>query len=193
MKGASRAQAIVEFAFIAPLLVVLILGSVDASYLVSNKLLMITAARHGARIAAQLGGTGSSPASNACQGTLASGTTQTSIDQQIVQSVAAVAQNSNFALIDSIDIYKPTAGDGSYTSGDKLDSWSINSARTAWVAGSSQTYLLSLRCQGILGNEAPIAVRVTWHYSGVNSIIKNLNGITEYADELMTLKDPNAP
>src|SRR5205807_6965278 len=69
-----RGQALVELAISVPVLLWLLLGSFDASVLVSDKVIAGYATRQGARLAAEIGGseTNNPPA------------TQTSIDQNVV-------------------------------------------------------------------------------------------------------------
>lgn len=197
-----RGQAIVETALVTPLLVLLVLGAYDTSILASNKVQAISAARHGARVAAQLGGQPNNPAPPAphtCDGTLksppaAGAPTQTSIDQQIVATVAAATSNMTYVTIQHIDIYAPTAADGRYTAGDPIDQYNPDGTVFTGPPGSPQSFLLTKRCQGPLGSspkDVSIGVRILWTYKATNGLgfgggTVTFPNISDYAVEKMT-------
>lgn len=122
--GGARGQAMVEFALIAPLAVLLILGGVDLSIMGSDKVIAEGAARHGARVASELGGsTDTSKPANSCNGTqaknLSGAAPMLMTDQTIVQTVLGAFANASFiartsgiapsvvSLPDEIIIYHP--------------------------------------------------------------------------------------
>jgi hypothetical protein len=61
---------------------------------------------------------------------------------------------------------------------------------TGFTAGTA-TFPLSERCQGKLGSETSIGVRVVWNYTAPNGIpIKNYPQQSDYAVERAALKAP---
>src|SRR2546425_12365240 len=98
----SRGQSLVELAIVIPLLALLLMGSFDASIMISDKVTSGSAVRQGARLAAELGGSQTNP-----------GVTTTAIDMQIVHNVQAMAAGMSSATVQEIDIYAPTRPDGS--------------------------------------------------------------------------------
>ena len=186
---------------VIPLLLALLLGGYDVSQFVSTKVIAISAARHGARIAAELGGTGKYPAPNPndCQGVQANGTTVASIDGQIVAAVRSAASNMSFKQVDRIDIYLPTATDGSETGGDPANWYNLDGTV---AAGSPGTAALGLRCNGPLNNEVSIGVSMRWHYFPPDGIpgkvlpptigpLSATNGFIDYAVEKANLCSDN--
>ena len=123
--GRTHGQAIVEFALIAPLVLLLVLGCVDLSVMGSDKVIAVSAARHGARVASELGGSTLVPANvNSCKGTKPVNQSSTALmvatDQTIVQTVLGAFANASFvartivvaskvqALPDEIVVYHRT-------------------------------------------------------------------------------------
>jgi Flp pilus assembly protein TadG len=143
-----RGQALVEIAISVPVLLWLLLGSFDASVMVSDKVIAGYATRQGARLAAEIGGseTNNPPA------------TQASIDQNIVQNVLAVAQAMNYSTLQEIDIYAPQSSTGVFNSGTDLYS-KFNGSGTQTFSN----FPLTAREQ-IPPNETSIGVRLTWVY-----------------------------
>lgn len=190
--GSNRGQSIIEVALVAPVILILMLGVFDGSFLASDKVLAVSAARHAARLASGLGGTGDG--TNTCQGTLAGGTSTDSIDIQIVSGALSVAQNMSFAKVDEVDVYRPdpSTNNGKYVTGNEIDKYMIK------TDGSIQSpatwgYVLADRCQGTLGNEASIGVQVLWHFNSPNKVFGSAPmNWTDYAVEKMSLKDPNS-
>lgn len=210
-----RGQAITEFALAAPLLFLLLLGAFDASNLASNKVTSISAVRHGARLGAQLGGTGNPPGAGSatCKGTLVSGTSEQNLDNQVLNDVLAGAFERKdvsgatakhltglfYADVTEIDIYRPQGNpDGSFNQADHANRYTITTQTVANVVqpagpfvkqasgGAKPGYPLSERCQGLLGSEAEFGVSVTWTYHAPNKLYGNLTFI-DYAVEKMSL------
>jgi Flp pilus assembly protein TadG len=169
MKGAMRAgtrphgsrhsqcgQSLVETAICAPLLLALVLGTLNLGVYVNDMISAGTASRQGARLAALLGG-----------GKHVSPTPLTSdYDRQIVQDVQAGTSTMAYATVTEIDIYRPTTNaDGSYAPvGDLADEYNGNGSPR-----SKQTFPLSGRNQ-TLPNETSIGVRVVWSYQPVSRV-----------------------
>jgi hypothetical protein len=154
------AQAIVEFAVSAPVLILMILGAFDAGVMVSDKVIAGAACRQGARLAAELGGAITNP-------TL----TTSEIDVSIVKNVIAVASAMNYSTLSYIYIYQPLQPDGDYHVGDPYDLY--NAAGTLLHQG----FPLTARNQ-TPPNETPIGVRLEWAYkppSGLAGFALNLS------------------
>jgi Flp pilus assembly protein TadG len=143
-----RGQALVELAISVPVLLWLLLGSFDASVMVSDKVIAGYATRQGARLAAEIGGseTNNPPA------------TQASIDQNIVQNVLAVASAMNYSQLQEIDIYAPRAASGIFNPGTDLYSQFTGNGTQV-----SSNFPLTAREQ-IPPNETSIGVRLMWIY-----------------------------
>ena len=164
-KRRQRGQALVEIAISVPVLLWLLLGSFDATVMVSDKVIAGYATRQGARLAAEIGGseTNNPPA------------TQASIDQGIVQNVLAVARAMNYSSIQEIDIYAPRAQDGVFNPGTDL--------YTRFDPNGTQVFSnfpLTAREQ-IPPNETSIGVRLTWIYrppTGFATFTISLNEFT---------------
>jgi hypothetical protein len=174
-----RGQAIVEVAILVPFLMLLLLGAFDVSIFASNKVQAISAARHGVRIASQLGGVPNNPAPpspHTCDGTIASPpATLASIDKQIVAAVVAAAANMSYSSIQHIDVYRPSAVDGKYQVGDHANQYKPDG--TAFTPTPPVTtppaFPLTERCQGPLGSspsDVSIGVSVTWTYVPTNRL-----------------------
>lgn len=143
-----RGQALVELAISVPVLLWLLLGSFDATVMVSDKVIAGYATRQGARLAAEIGGseTNNPPAS------------QVSIDQNIVQNVLAVARAMNYSTLQEIDIYAPRATNGVFNPGTDLYSQFDGNGTQI-----SSNFPITAREQ-IPPNETSIGVRLTWVY-----------------------------
>jgi Flp pilus assembly protein TadG len=143
-----RGQALVELAISVPVLLWLLLGSFDATVMVSDKVIAGYATRQGARLAAEIGGseTNNPPAN------------QASIDQGIVQNVLAVARAMNYSSLQEIDIYAPRAATGVFNPGTDLYSKFDGNGTQI-----SSNFPLTAREQ-IPPNETSIGVRLTWIY-----------------------------
>jgi hypothetical protein len=190
-----RGQALVETALILPVFIALVLGAYDTSIMASDHVQIVTGARHGARIASQLGGRQNNPAppaSHNCEGTLASTVAVATIDRQIVQTVIAATLNTTYATINEIDIYRPNNANGRYVSGDLINRY--NGSGTL-IGGT--TFPLTARCQGPLGFETSIGVMVQWTYRPANGIpgptvvFSTANNNAPWAVEKMTLCTDN--
>ena len=151
MAGSRRrlkaAQAIVEFAVAAPVLLLLILGAFDAAVMISDKVVAGAACRQGARLAAEIGGQITNP------------TLQTSqVDADIVKNVLAVATAMNYSTLTYIYIYQPLQPDGDYHAGDPYNEYD--------ATGKSlhQGFPLTSRNQ-VPPDETPIGVRIEWNYN----------------------------
>jgi Flp pilus assembly protein TadG len=146
-----RGQALVEIAVATPLIFLLLLGTLDVSVLVSDKLVAANAVRQGVRLAAILGGAQSNPPP----------ITTAQIDKLIVRDVLAVAGGLNYATLLEVDIYRPSRIDGAY---DPAAGDPINQYDSTGAAFGSQTFDLSLRNQ-IPPTETSVGVRLVWRYT----------------------------
>lgn len=210
-RSRSRGQALTEFALITPLALLLVLGGFDLSVMATDTALSVAAARHAARLGAELGGTNSNLGS--CDGTLDPNTTTlASVDGPIIQTVLAAMKNmsyvggaSNRGLPNRIDIYRPDIAsrpDGSInTAVDEHEyylptdtpPWSVEhkDANPSPPPAQVADYPLLDRCQGPLGSEADIGVRVIWTFIPPNGIPGPSITLTEYAVEKMSLCSDN--
>ncbi len=142
-------QALVELAISVPVLLWLLLGSFDASVMVSDKVIAGYATRQGARLAAEIGGseTNNPPA------------TQTSIDKNIVENVLAVARAMNYSTLQEVDIYASHAPGGVFN--PATDHYTRFTGTGVQV---SSNFPLTEREQ-IPPNESSIGVRLLWVYA----------------------------
>jgi Flp pilus assembly protein TadG len=144
-----RGQALVELAISVPVLLWLLLGSFDATVMVSDKVIAGYATRQGARLAAEIGGIETNPSPPA---------TTLSIDNNIIQNVLAVASAMNYSSLQEIDIYAPRAATGVFNPGTDL--YSRYDGAGNFV---SSNFPITAREQ-IPPNETSIGVRLTWVY-----------------------------
>ncbi|TMD54207.1 MAG: pilus assembly protein [Chloroflexi bacterium] len=99
-------QALVELAISVPVLLWLLLGSFDATVMVSDKVIAGYATRQGARLAAEIGGLETNP-----------GVTTAQVDQDIVRNVLAVAIAMTGVLNKATDLYDQYDGAGNNQNG----------------------------------------------------------------------------
>lgn len=187
-----RGQAVTEVALIAPMALLLILGGYDLSVLASNKVLATSAVRHGARVAAELGGYGKAIPANSCNGTQASNVGTADLlrtDQSVVSTVLAATSTMTYlgagtghpGKPDEIDVYQPVAVGGRFNAATDAyeqylpsDNFATNKHVSPWAgfAGTDghKIYDLASRCQGPLGAETEVGVRMTWTYKPANGI-----------------------
>jgi len=159
-----RGQALVELAISVPVLLWLLLGSFDASVMVSDKVIAGYATRQGARLAAEIGGSETNPTLTTMQ-----------IDDNIVQNVLAVANAMNYSTLQEIDIYAPRAANGVFNPGTDL--YSKFTGAGVFV---SSNFPITAREQ-IPPNETSIGVKLIWVYrppTGFASFSINLNEYT---------------
>jgi hypothetical protein len=133
----------VEFAVFMPLALLLVLGGVDLSIMGSDKVMAVSAARHGARVASELGGsTDTSKAPNSCNGAKpvnqSGAAPMLATDQTIVQTVLGAFLNASFiarsgavapyvgSLPDEIVIYHPHSTGGQFDGGPDRDGKELN-------------------------------------------------------------------
>ena len=163
MKGVARrrGQAVIEFGLAVPVLAIMLYSTYSVGVLASDRVASIQAARAGARLAAELGGTDSGWSDL---------TDHDNLDRQIVSQVMAVALALNYATVQEIDIYPacaPTpAGlpcqSNQYqdTSNPALDRRLPNGD----ILGGQNSFTLNLRSQ-IPPNETSMGVRVIYTYN----------------------------
>ena len=147
-RGRQGGQALVARASSVPVPLWLLLGSFDASVMVSDKVIAGYATRQGARLAAEIGGseTNNPPA------------TQVSIDQNIVENVLAVAKAMNYSQLQEVLLYNSHDPSGVFNPG--TDHFSRFTGAGVQV---SSNFPLSEREQ-IPPNETSIGVRLLWVY-----------------------------
>jgi Flp pilus assembly protein TadG len=175
-------QSIVEIAIATPVLIALLLGAFDTAVMISDKVIAGAAARQGARLGAELGGT----------------ITNTSIpamswgeaDAYVYRNVLAVAKAMNYSSIKDIYIYSPTEADGNLTldaagnptGADKVDWFTISGTYPYTITGpfyQSGGLNLDQRIQ-VPPGETPIGVKLRWVYAPPTGLNINVN-LTEYA------------
>lgn len=138
----------VEIAVAAPVLVFILLGSVNLAVYIGDKMVMSQASRDGARLASVLGGgRGVSPPPLG-----------STYDAEVVQAVRSAAAAVAYAGLKEIDIYAPSRADGAYTVGDPVDAFDGTGK-----AMGLQTFPLVLRTQ-VVPAETSVGVRVVWQY-----------------------------
>ncbi len=160
-------QSLAEMVIVIPVLAFLLMGGFDATVMISNKITAGYAARQGARLAAELGGSQTNPNATTIQ-----------IDQQITSNVLAVARGMTSATIREIDIYAPGRADGVYQSGDPIDQYFVNAGGT--LNPGTQSFPIQNRIQ-IAPNETPIGVRIVWQYSPPAGIFPKNMQLADYA------------
>ena len=175
-----RGQAMVEMAFLLPVLMILFLGSWTAANLIDDNNASAQATRAGARLAAELGN-GSDE-----------GLTQTQVDTDIIDQVLPIVspQLTN-AKVTEIDIYQPNGcigttpfvsgtcppNNGAYCTSSLVNSWTPVCAgvtepidkytvtnNAAVFPCTTCTFTLSLRGQSH-PNEAELGVRLVFKYT----------------------------
>ncbi len=161
-----RGQSLAEMAVVIPVLVFLLMGGFDASVMISDKITAGYAVRQGARLAAEIGGSQTTPLTTAV------------VDQQIIRNVLAVARGLTSATPTEIDIYAPSRADGSYQAGDPLDQYIISAG--GGVSAGTQTFPVQNR-QQTPPNETSIGVRILWTYSPPAGIFPSNMRIADYA------------
>jgi len=162
-----RGQSLAEMAVVIPVLFFLLMGGFDATVMIADRVTGGFAVRHGARLAAELGGAQTNP-----------GATTAQIDMQIVRNSLAVARGMTSATVTEIDIYAPSQADGSYKSGDPVDQYLISPG--GGITPGTQTFPIQNRNQ-IPPNETSIGVRLVWNYSPPAGIFPKNMQIVEYA------------
>ena len=201
----SRGQALVETALIIPIVILLTLGAYDVSIFASNHVMATTAVRNAARTGSLLGGKGGSTVATqlTCRGSVPPGFKpgdsdaadndgdQDAIDQAVVQAVIRGTANMSYVTVQEIDIYQPKDPSGAYTALDLIDKYDGTGAELKTGGFDIQTYTLAQRCQGPLGSESELGVRLTWTYKPINRIVAPVfPNIVEYAVEKMAYCDP---
>jgi Flp pilus assembly protein TadG len=159
-----RGQALVELAISVPLLLWLLLGSFDASVMVSDKVIAGYASRQGARLAAELGGSETNPVLTTSQ-----------VDGDIIQNVLAVASAMNYSSLQELEIYAPKAANGVFNPGTDL--YSKYTGTGTFVFSN---FPLTAREQ-VPPNETSIGVRLVWIYkppTGLATFTVTLNEFT---------------
>jgi Flp pilus assembly protein TadG len=157
-----RGQSTIELAVTMPVLVVLLMSVFNVTVMISDRLVAGYATRQGARYAAQVGNG---------QGIL----TTAQADQLILQSVLASSSNLNFATISEVDIYRPSAADGSYQATDPHNSYDGTGAA---IAGTP-AYPVANR-QVAPPNEDSIGVRIIWSYQPPTGVYSFTVQLSEY-------------
>jgi len=170
-RSRSGGQALIELAIAAPILIVLLLGSLDLTLFYVNSLRVSTATREGARIAAELGGGQDLPGTP----------TTAQLDAVVLGDVRQETQGMQYAAVSEIDVYTPSAADGHYDPvSDPADEYNGSG-----VALPKQSFPLTLRDQKI-PDETSIGVRVVWNYNspaglGIGSITFDQYGVFKAA------------
>jgi Flp pilus assembly protein TadG len=165
-RNSQKGQAMVEMAFLLPVLLLLFLGAWTASNLIDDNNSSLQATRAGARLAVELGNGGSS------------GLTQAQIDRDILDQVyPIVSPQLTNAKVTEIDIYQPSGciattpfvagscppNNGAYTAGELIDTYTVTGGVVAGSCGTC-TFTLSNRSQ-VHPNEAEIGVRLKFTYT----------------------------
>jgi hypothetical protein len=166
-------QAIIEVAIATPVLLALLLGAFNVSVLISDRVVAGYAVRQGARLAAELGGTDTNPPP----------ATTTTIDQQIVKNVLAVARSMNYSTLQDIYIYRvdfaamPSGQLGEPPiAGAHYDRYN---AVTGAQVGSTG-FPISERSQ-IPPNEVSIGVKLIWVYTPPTGTASFTISLSEWA------------
>jgi Flp pilus assembly protein TadG len=162
-----RGQSLAEMAVVIPVLVFLLMGGFDATMLISNKITAGYAVRQGARLAAELGGSQTNP-----------GATTLQIDRQIARNALAVARSMNAVMLREVDIYAPSKPDGSYTPGDPIDQYFVDSDGS--LSPGSATFPIQNRNQ-TPPSETSIGVRLLWQYSPPAGVFPKNMQMEDYA------------
>jgi Flp pilus assembly protein TadG len=148
MRAGQRGQAVIEFAFVVPVVALLLFGGLYVTLLMGNELKAGYAVGHGVRIAAVLGGRESQPTATTAQ-----------VDALIVGDVLAVMHGTAFVTVDEVDVYAVTSGDGTMQPGDLRDTFDGLGRPLA-----TQTLPLEARLQSP-PDETSLGVRLRWHYT----------------------------
>jgi hypothetical protein len=183
MRGLSqrKGQAMVKFAIVVPVMVVLFLGSWTAADLIGDNDTALQATRAGARYAAELGNDGYPTAVAVCQGGVAAN--PCAADQAIIQQMVPVFTGTMpNSVVQEIAIYEPTPctngglfatgtpytgsgcppNNGAYTTGEPIDIYQLVGG--TWTLQGVAGYTLGLRNQ-VHPNEAELGVLVQFKYT----------------------------
>jgi TadE-like protein len=160
-----RGQALAELAVAIPVLFLMLMGGLDATLMIANRMTTASSVRQGARLASELGGLQSNP-----------GATTGQIDAQIVRNVLAVAGGTNFTALREVDIYAPTAPGGVYQLGDPVDQYFISGSS---VTPGTITFPIDMRNQ-TPPNEVSIGVRLLWEYHPPGGIFPKIMQLEDF-------------
>jgi Flp pilus assembly protein TadG len=158
----------VELAIATPVLLMMLLSAFNVTVMVSDKVIAGYAARQGARLAAEIGGSQTNPSLTTAQ-----------IDADIVKNVLAVATAMNYSTLLEVDVYRPTRSDGSITSGDHINAYNASASPIVGEFGGPG-FPISERNQ-IPPTETSIGVRVVWQYVPPTSFASFSIRLSEYA------------
>lgn len=158
-------QALAELAVAIPVLFLMLMGGLDATLMIANRMTAASAVRQGARLASELGGLQSNP-----------GATTGQIDAQIVRNVLAVAAGTNFVVLREVDIYAPTAAGGVYRPGDPVDQYFVSGSS---VTPGTMTFPIDSRNQ-TPPNEVSIGVRLLWEYRPPGGIFPRIMQLEDF-------------
>lgn len=146
-------QSLVELAIATPVLLGLLLGAFNVAVLVSDKVIAGNAARQGARLASEIGGSQTNPAP----------ATTATVDQQILRNVLAVARGMNYSTLQDIYIYKATSPDGQL--GDPIPGTAVYNhyLPDGSTGAGPNNFDITLRNQ-TPPDETSIGVKLVWTY-----------------------------
>jgi Flp pilus assembly protein TadG len=163
LRHRQEAQALVEFAVSAPVLILLLLGAFDSSVMISDKVIAGAATRQGARLAAEIGGQITNPTLTTSQ-----------VDADIVKNVLAVASSMTYSTLTFIYIYQPLQPNGDYHAGDPYDLFDANGTNI------HQGFPLTARNQ-TPPSETPIGVRIEWNYKPPTGLLGFTLSLSEHS------------
>lgn len=148
------AQSAVEFGISLPVLISLVLGSLDLATYISDLQVAVSSVRAGARVASVLGGQACvvPPLSPAYPDA-------SYVDRAIVKDVLTVAARLNFATVNQVIIYAPNAASGIYNPG--TDRHSSYSGTGSYL---NSNFGLDDRLQ-LVPNETDIGVEMDWSFA----------------------------
>ena len=161
-------QSIIELAIATPVLLMMLLSAFNVTVMVSDKVIAGYAARQGARLAAEIGGSQTNPTLTTAQ-----------IDADIVKNVLAVANAMNYSQLLEVDVYRPTRSDGAITNGDHINAYNASGNSIVGQFGGPG-FPISERNQ-IPPSETSMGVRVVWQYTPPTSFASFSITLSEYA------------
>jgi Flp pilus assembly protein TadG len=168
MRRCQAGQSLIELAIATPVLLLMLLSAFDVTVMVSDKVIAGYAARQGARLAAEIGGSQTNPSLTTAQ-----------IDADIVKNVLAVATAMNYSTLQEIDVYRPTLSNGQITNGNHINAYNPAAQPIAGEFGGPP-FPISERNQ-IPPGETSIGIRVVWQYNPPTSFATFSIRLSEYA------------
>jgi TadE-like protein len=176
MRRRSRAQSVVEFAFVAPVMVLMFMGAWTAADLITDNNTAAQATRAGARYGVEIGNGGYPKSSASCDSSSLGVKDPCQVDTDIIdQMLPIVASKFTDATPQQVIIYEPDGctgttpfvsgscppDNGAYCCSEPEDVWNVSSGTPTEV---SESYTLDMRLS-THPSETELGVEITFSYT----------------------------